>query len=173
MVMNDMQAAYLRWNTATAALPPGVHATLKDVLSLVAEEKVHIVYHADYSAGSPCLINSIAQMLSVTNGQGGSGIPMQHFAPLVAEFDRINGYLREQGVNTDHRVSPLAADVLLRYYAPERPLRENHTEASEMEEFASNFPMDAEMEQLAKDFVNSYEIDLAHADVEGNLSSSS
>lgn len=162
----NMKAAYLRWNTATAALPPGVHATLKDVLNLVSEEKVKIVHQADYSAGSPCLINSMAQMLAVTNGEGGHGIPMQHFAPLVAEFDRINSYLRDQGVNTDQYVSPLAADVLLRYYAPERPLREGHTEASEMEEFASNFPMDAELEEKAHDFVTA-------TNAEGNLSPSS
>lgn len=104
------------WNKATADLPWGVQRTVHDALTLVSEEKITICYNADYRNGSPCLINAVGQQLTTS---GGHGIPMSHFGRLVGMFDRINSVLEENGVQENKGfISPLAADILLKNFAP-------------------------------------------------------
>lgn len=146
-----------QWERVTAELPWGVQQVLHDTLELVSEDKIKLVYGADYSGNHACLINSVAQMLSVNKGEGGYGIPMQYFAPLVGTFDQINRQLKRDGVNTDQYVSPMAADVLLRYFAPlrEKPIEAEVNEATQMEAFASNINVHPDATDATRDWLNS------------------
>lgn len=147
----------IQWEKVTAELPWGVQQVLHDTLELVAEGKVHLVWGHDYSGNHPCLINSVAQMLSANQGEGGNGIPMQYFAPLVGTFDQINSQLKKQGVNKDFYVSPMAADVLLRYFAPlkPKPIEESVNEAMQMEAFANNVNVHPDATDATRDWLNS------------------
>lgn len=116
MVSDDLLTS---WNKATGNLSWGVQEVFRDAFQLVSDEKVTLVYGADYSNGSPCLVNSVASML--TTG-GGYGVPTASFGRVVTLFDRINRELEREGVNPgDGKVSPLAADIFLRYFAPAQP----------------------------------------------------
>lgn len=115
------------WTAATTDLKYGVQRVFHDVLALAAEGKTHLTYNADYHNGSPCLVNSVGAML--TTG-GGSGIPSNHFGEVVGLFDQINLEFAARGINTEfHRVSEVAAETLLRNFAPlkepETPMKEN------------------------------------------------
>lgn len=107
---------YEKWTNATANLKPGVQHAFHDVLSLAKDEKVTLVWGADYTGdGGACLVNQAGAML--TTG-GGHSIPSRFFGEVVGLFDKINRELMEKSVNTDHHVSPLAAEVLLHHFAP-------------------------------------------------------
>jgi hypothetical protein len=146
-----------QWERVTAELPWGVQKVLRDTLELVGEEKVHLVWGRDYSGNYPCLINSVAQMLSISKGEGGNGIPMQYFAPLVGTFDQINAQLKRDGVNTNEYVSPMAAEVLLRYFAPmkPKPIEAEVNEAMQMEAFANNISVHPDATDATRDWLNS------------------
>ena len=108
-----------RWYKATGELPYGVQLVFKDILGLVAEGKnTSLVFNADYRGSGACLVNAGANML--VSG-GGHGIPMQHFHEVVSTFDAINSMLGTEKVNTDGFVSPLAADILLQWFGPQKP----------------------------------------------------
>lgn len=113
--MNDSLKS--QWAEATGNLPFGVQRVFKDVLDLVAEgTKKDLVYGADYTSEGACLVNASANMLVVG---GGHGIPMANFTDVVSLFDKINNWLYIQDVNTSpNLVSPLAAEILSRWYAP-------------------------------------------------------
>lgn len=104
------------WSEATGNLPYGVQRVFHDVLDLVQEgKKKDLVYGADYTSDGACLVNASANMLVVG---GGNGIPMANFSDVVSLFDQINGYFRTIDVNEqDGIVSPLAAEILLKWYA--------------------------------------------------------
>lgn len=146
--MQDMTSLRNKWNQATSELPWGVQRVLYDTLNLVAEGKVTLVHGTDYSNGSPCLINAVGQML--TSG-GGRGIPTQYFGNLVSLFDRINReFMSVPGHNTDSKVSPAVAEVLVHWFAPlkDEPIPGTEDEAAAMEVFASQSyiePSDADM----------------------------
>lgn len=111
--MNDLLA---QWNKVTGDLKWGAQHVLHETLTAVAENGVHLVHGADYRDGKPCLINAAGSML--TSG-GGHGVPSREFGPVVSLFDKINAALNDRGVNDDTGyVSPLAAEVLLRHFAP-------------------------------------------------------
>lgn len=115
--MYDPDELRSQWGKATHDLPYGVQRVFKDVLDLVQEgKKQDLVYGADYSNSGACLVNASANMLVAG---GGHGIPMAAFGDVVSLFDRINKYLEIQGVNNEPGlVSPLAAEILLNWYAP-------------------------------------------------------
>jgi len=115
--MSDLLTQHLtQWRSATAELPWGAQRVLHETLTAVAENGIHLVHGADYRDGKPCLINAAGSMLT---SSGGAGIPMQHYGRVVRLFDQINSALQEKGVNdASGYVSPLAAEILLRHYAP-------------------------------------------------------
>lgn len=115
--MYDPDELRSQWEKATHELPYGVQRVFKNVLDLVQEgKKTDLVYGADYSNQGACLVNASANML--VSG-GGHGIPMAAFEDVVSLFDRINKFLEGQGVNNQPGlVSPLAAEILLNWYAP-------------------------------------------------------
>lgn len=115
---NDLDNLYEQWTNATANLKWGQQKVFRDVLSAAQDGQTTLVYGTDYGNGGACLVNTVGVML--TTG-GGNGIPMAHFGEVVSLFDRINGVLASMGVNTEsNMVSPLAADILLMHFAPER-----------------------------------------------------
>lgn len=147
------------WHKATGELPWGVQTVLHDTLSLVAQGEVTLVHSADYSEGSPCLINSVGQMLAVG---GGHGIPTQYFGPLVHLFDVINREFQEiPGYNnpSDHKVSPEVGYVLLHNFAPlkPKPIEAAVDEAMAMEAFANHVYVEPKDEDLYRDWLNSLE----------------
>lgn len=155
------QTLYTQWNEATAKLSWGVQRVFRDALTLVSEGKVHLAYGADYNDGSPCLVNSVAQML--TTG-GGQGIPSANFGEVVSLFDRINRHLHGVNVNTENgRVSPLAADIMLRYFAPERekPIEVAVNEATQAEAFANAVHVEPKDEDIARDWLNALQVEAA------------
>lgn len=164
-------SSYIEWNRVTADLPWGVQTVLKDTLELVESGDVQLVWGADYSGNHACLINSVAQML--TTG-GGYGIPMAHFGPLVSLFDRINRDLKVQGVNKNNYVSPLAAEVLLRYFAPIKPQPEDAKAdtVEAMEHLATEFELSDEDAEYAKEWLNSVTVEHAQADFNASSASS-
>lgn len=101
------------WTKATSELDWGAQAVIHDALVLASEGKSSIVYGADYSNGGACLVNTVGQMLHVG---GGNGIPSRHFGAMVSEFDRLNREFRNRGINTNERMSPMAAEVLLYHF---------------------------------------------------------
>lgn len=115
-----MNAHLNRWRQATGAAPWGVQRAFKTVLEAVRDNDTHLVYGRDYSGNFPCLVNTVAPMLSANGGQALS--PSAHFSAIVGAFDSLNKALREVDVNTDDNlVSPLAADIMLRHYGALNP----------------------------------------------------
>lgn len=111
-----MKINFTNWTTATAELKWGVQRAFRDALQAVADGKATIVYGRDYNSGSPCLVNSVAAML--TTG-GGRGVPSRHFGAVVSEFDIINRQLEGFNVNTTPGVlSPTGAEFLLHNFGP-------------------------------------------------------
>ena len=109
-----MRIYFDKWTQVTSELPWGVAKVFKDVLTLVSQEKAHLVHGADYRNGKPCLVNAVAQM---TTAGGGAGIPMSTFGAVVSEFDRLNTRFQLEGVNdSTGYVSPLAAEILLTHF---------------------------------------------------------
>ena len=108
------------WRKATGDLPWGVQRAFVDALTLVKDEKIHLVHGANYRDGKPCLVNAVAQMVTKKD----SGVSPTEFAPSVVRlFDRINSALEDDGVNDaagEHAgyVSSLAAEILLRNFGP-------------------------------------------------------
>lgn len=144
-----------QWTGATAELSWGVAKVFRDALTLVADEKVTLVYGADYLNGRPCLVNSVGQMLQTG---GGRGIPSHQFGPVVSLFDQINGALEIDGVNTtDRTVSPLAAEILLRHFAPEKEqtMESKVQQAMSAEAFGQNVYTEPTDEDVARDWLNS------------------
>lgn len=114
--MQDLDELRDKWAEATADLPYGVQRVFHDVLTLVKEEKKKdLIYGADYYNNGACLVNAAANMLVVG---GGYGIPMEAFGRVVSLYDQINREFRSRDINTDQHVSPLAAEILLAWYAP-------------------------------------------------------
>ena len=152
-----MKDLYVQWNVATSKLSWGVQKVFRDAFQLVSEGKVTLVWGADYSNGSPCLVNSVASMLTTS---GGHGIPSTHFGEVVGLFNRINRQLMVQGVNKDNNVSPLAADIFLRYFAPEQPepIDRKVDKAMESEAFA-NCVSEPTDEDMAKDWLNALNVE--------------
>lgn len=114
--MNDFNTLTLAWTKATAKAKYGVQRVFHDVFTLASEGKTTLIYGSDYRDGKPCLVNTVGTML--TTG-GGLGVPSTNFKEIVSLFDQINRVLEVKGVNDQPGyVSPLAADVFLRYFAP-------------------------------------------------------
>lgn len=153
------------WTDATAELPWGVQKVMHDTLTLVSESKVTLAYGADYSKGSPCLVNAVAQM---TQAGGGNGTPMAYFASLVGQFDRINQWLYKEGVNEEPNiVSPLAAEILLRHFAPlkEQPLEKAVDEAIEPAAFETGTYREPTDEELTRDWLNCLNVEAPACEV--------
>lgn len=110
----DLDTALKSWTSATANLPWGVQGLCHDALTLAANEKITLVHGADYRDGRPCLFNAIRQMTEQLNQT-----PMSFAGDVVIAFDEVNRLLAIQKVNVEYnKVSPLAADILLRNFAP-------------------------------------------------------
>lgn len=126
--MVDMDSLRTQWNKATGDLPWGVQRVFADVLTLASQEKTPspLVYNQDYGDGGACLVNQAAQFLKAIGGEGGEGKPMASFGTVVSLFDQINREFHSKGINVDRKVSPLAADILLQWFAP---LKDSPTEA--------------------------------------------
>lgn len=116
----DLDTLHAQWATATSKLSYGEQRVFKDVLALVAnEKKANLVWGSDYAdeGKSACLVNAAGSMLSKGDG---TGVPMHQFGEVVGLYDRINLHFKSIDINTDHHVSPLAADILLQWFAPEK-----------------------------------------------------
>jgi hypothetical protein len=148
------------WNQATANLQYGVQRVFVDVLTLVQEEKKKdLVWGQDYGDGGACLVNAAGNML--TTG-GGQGIPMANFGEVVSLFDRINREFRSKDINTDYHVSPLAAEILLQWFAPlkEEPVSTTVNEATSNEAFASHEPyVEATDEEIGRALMEMFTTD--------------
>lgn len=158
MTLDDM---LVKWNEATGNLSWGVQRVFRDALELVAKEQVTLVWGADYSANSPCLVNSVAAML--TTG-GGHGVPSQNFGDVVRQFDAINRELYTRGVNPEYgKVSPVAAETLLHYFAPlqEQPMESKVNEAMAPEAFANAVSREPSDEDVARDWLNALNVEAA------------
>lgn len=122
----SMETLRMEWEKATSNLNWGVQRVFADVLTLAADEKTPtpLVWGRDYGDGGACLVNQGAQFLSAIGGQGGHGKPSAAFGTVVGLFDEINKAFFEKGINVDKSVSPLAADIMLQWFAPlkESPL---------------------------------------------------
>lgn len=105
------------WHNATANVPTGLQMVLKDALSLAAEGKITLVYGADARDGKPCLLNAVRNMTTQFDLK-----PSTYAPAVVAAFDDLNHALWKDNVNeSTHKVSPLAAEVLLRHFGPVDP----------------------------------------------------
>lgn len=139
---NDFDALRLEWQQATGNLPWGVQRVFRDVFQLAADQKTPtpLVWGRDYGDGGACLVNQGAQFLALINGEGGEGKPSVAFGEVVGLFDRINREFLKADVNVDQTVSPLAADILLQWFAPlrDRPIDSMVDEALSAEVFASS-----------------------------------
>lgn len=124
--MTKLENLLTQWEHATANLKSGTQNAFHDVLTLAEQDKIKLVWGADYRDGGACLVNQAGAML--TTG-GGHGVPIANFREVVSLFDQINRCLHNEGVNTDHSVSPLAADILLKYYAPLKEIKTSTEEA--------------------------------------------
>lgn len=147
------------WFKATSELPWGVQRVLHDTLTLVGEGKVKLVHSADYSNGSPCLVNAVGQMLTAG---GGNGIPTAYFGPLVGLFDSINRHFQSvPGYNAsgDLVVSPGVGEILVQWFAPlkEQPLEAMVDEATQMEAFANHVYVEPKDEDIMRDWLNAVE----------------
>lgn len=160
---------FSKWTDATAALPWGAQRALHDTLSLVAEDKVTLVWGADYYSGSPCLVNAAATMLAKIHGEGGDGKPSNAFPDVVGEFDRINSHLKSVGVNKDNYVSPAAAEVLVHHFAPlrEQEISDQINEATKNEAFAQAIPYrEPTDEEITRDWLTALSTDNCVTDEE-------
>lgn len=149
-----MDALLEQWNKATNELPWGVQRAFVDVLTLASEGKTTLVYGADYAQKGACLVNQAANML--TTG-GGYGIPMREFNAVVRAFDLINHELEKKAINdTPKRVSPLAAEILLRHFGTIKP-EPVQSSAPEVTKPDTPYiePTDA---QLSEDFKKMFEV---------------
>ncbi len=151
----DLDTLYTKWHQATGDLKWGVQEVFKDVLKAAQDEQTTLVYGADYREGGACLVNTVGVML--TTG-GGNGVPMAHFGEVVSLFDKINATLATKGVNTQPGiVSPLAADILLMHFAPQKPRPEVDEKAPKITVPTGKYkePTDEEMaHEIANMFVN-------------------
>lgn len=111
----SLSAALNEWTNAIEGLDWGVQRVLFDALQLVASDDIKMTYAADVMDGTPCLLNAVSA-ITVQSAHQTPG----SFAPnVVNAFDSVNRELFTVGVNEDaHRVSPLAAEVLLRHFGP-------------------------------------------------------
>lgn len=150
---------YENWTKATGNLKWGVQRVFHDVFSLASESQTTLIYGADYKDGNPCLVNTVGTMLSATKGQGGTGLPTQHFGEVVSLFDQINRDLESKGVNDKPGyVSPMAAEVFLRYFAPlkEKPIDAAVDDALQGEAFANNVYRERSDEDIARDIMSAF-----------------
>src|SRR5699024_6923033 len=110
---------------------------------------------ADYSNGSPCLVNAVGSML--TTG-GGQGVPSTHFGPVVSLFDRINRELQYKGINKNGTVSPLAAEILLQHFGELKPVPEKDVVDATAEVIAGQLGVYREKsdEELAKEWAEAF-----------------
>jgi hypothetical protein len=153
-----------KWEIATSKLPWGVHRVFKEAFNLVANEQIKMVWGADVRDGSPCLVNSVHSMLSDKTLS-----PSSAFPEVVSLFDQINRELRADGINSDSLVSPMAAEILLRWFAPEppKPTVDPAVFSSPVDIKDGNFtaitpePSD---EQLANDWLNMLKVEAARED---------
>jgi hypothetical protein len=150
------------WEDATARLPWGIHTVFNEALQLVADEKIKMVYGTDDYHGSPCLVNSIHAMFSESTVS-----PSSAFPEVVGTFDRINSDLGKEGIN-DNRpyLSPMAAEILLRWMAPAppKPVEQAVNEATQDTAFelgAYREPTDAD---VARDWLNMLKVEAAQED---------
>lgn len=138
--MNNYDSLREQWGAATAALPWGAQRVFIDVLTLAQQEKTPspLVWGRDYGDGGACLVNQGAQLLSALDGEGGYGKPSQMFGEVVSLFDQINQEFFKNDINFNKTVSPLAADILIQWFAPlkDQPLEEQVNEAQANEAFA-------------------------------------
>lgn len=153
--MNNLTNLLNSWEKATADAKYGVQRVFHDVFTLAAESKTTLIYGADYRDGKPCLVNTVGTML--TTG-GGLGIPSNHFGEIVSLFDQINRELENQSVNTNPGyVSPLAAEIFLRHFAP---LKDAPTTTNEVPVAPSNLPyIEPSDEEMASAVANMFMID--------------
>lgn len=133
---------FQKWTEATSRLDWGKQRVLHDTLTLAAEGKIKVVYGADDYDGSPCLINAVGCMVK---SQGEA--PSINEPVIVSLFDQINRYLETVGVNPDQghgHMSELAAETLVRYFAPLKEI----PETQEIEEPTVYFvePTDEELQ---------------------------
>lgn len=106
------------WTSATASLDWAKQRTLFDTLNLVKSGDIKVVYGHDEFKGSPCLINAIGCMAKSENES-----PYSNEPELVSAFDRICVYFHGVGVIEEQYVlNELAADILLRNFAPLKPV---------------------------------------------------
>lgn len=147
--MNDFNTLTLAWTEATAKAKYGVQRVFHDVFTLASEGKTTLIYGSDYRDGKPCLVNTVGTML--TTG-GGLGVPSANFGEIVSLFDQINRVLETKGVNDQAGyVSPLAADVFLRYFAPLKDEPEVPTTKVDSNNIPYVEPSDEEMAQAIAD----------------------
>jgi hypothetical protein len=165
--MTDLDDLHQQWNVATANLPYGVQRVFVDVFSLVKEEKKKdLVWGQDYGDSGACLVNAAGNMLTVG---GGVGIPMANFGEVVALFDSINHEFRSRSINSDYHVSPLAAEILLQWFAPlkDAPVETTVNEATSAEAFASHEPyVEATDEEIGRALLEMFTTPAPTVDVE-------
>lgn len=101
------------WTRATGSAKWGVQQAIKTSLELVAEGEIRMCWGADVHEGAPCLINSINQMLSHNADKSPSG----DYPEIVMAFDALNAKISSHGF-----VDPLAAEIMLRYMGPFKPM---------------------------------------------------
>lgn len=156
--MADLDVLRQNWYKATDDLPWGVQRVFADVLTLAADEKTPspLVFGADYADGGACLVNQAAQFLKAIDGEGGTGKPMDSFGRVVSLFDDINREFLTRGINTERKVSPLAADILLQWFSPlkETPLEAEVNDAIKAETPYVE-PTDEEMKEALLDMLTS------------------
>jgi hypothetical protein len=159
-----MVSTHLRtqWELTTSKLPWGIHSVFREAFSLAADGKIKLVHGANVHDGSPCLVNSVHSMLSEK-----TLTPASAFPEVVRLFDQINRELRDDGVN-DHTnfVSPMAAEILLRWFAPEppKPVENQVNEAMHTEAFAAGQYREPTDDDLAKDWLNTLKVEAAQED---------
>lgn len=112
-----METELHQWKNATAKIKWGEQQAFIDVLTLAenGKSKTPLVWGADYRDKGACLVNKAASML--LQG-GGHGVPSATFGEVVRWFDETNRMFLKKGINTDHNVSPMAAEILLRWFGP-------------------------------------------------------
>lgn len=158
-----MTDVFIRWNEATANLPWGAQRVFHQTLEAVRDEQIKLAFGADYSNGSPCLVNAAATMLGAINGVGGSGKPSAHYSKLVRAFDDINRYLAPKCNVHDGIVSPLMAEFLIANFAPlkDEPATDTAEAAISTEAFATGTYIEPTDADLMRDFLSALEKEAA------------
>lgn len=134
------------WTKATDSLPWGKQRVLHDTLTLVANDQIKVVWGANDFNGSPCLINAVGCMVKSAHEAPATNEPQ-----IVMLFDKICRQFMDQGVVDDQYLSPLGAEILMRYFAP---LKETPVVAqAEIVDEAYYEPSDADI-QAAWDAAN-------------------